>query len=1199
LLLINASLAATLTVSSGGTYSTIQSAVDAASNGDTVQVSSGTYSGCVDLSGKDLTLTGAGSGTTTISVSSCSSGALIMDSGEHATVTGLTIENSSGVGVLIDNAASVLFVDIVIESSGNVSSSIPVYGGGMIIQGSSDVDISGSTFEDNIADYGAGIFIEASTLSLSKVSFVTNDVGYSGGGIRADSGAELTLSGCTFDSNSTSLASGKGGAIAMSGDVVMTDYSSSFSNNFAGNYGGAISAESDVELELYGTLFDGNFVDRTAASPISGGAIYATAMETFEMDSVTFIDNVAYLYGGAIHCSGMNFGKTMTVKDSTFSGNEVQSKRGGALYIDAGTDLEIIDSVFDGNTAPEAGGALAFYTLYNTQDAVITGTTFTGNVTTSTSDAHGAGVFAYSFSASSSLEISDCSFTDNTAYLSGGGVYTSNVDNVTISGSTFEGNLASQIAMTSRGNFNGGAISIYAADTVALSTLSICDNTGDDGGGVYLDQVADFSMSNSIFVENTAGNDGGGLYLYDVDGEVGNNNFLGGSALLGGAVYFASGSAIDFWNNIVAYTASGTGVVADSTSGSTSSFTYNDWYSNTSSDRGGTLSFSTSTNGNITDDPDFSSYTLDGNCSNDSFILDSSSALIDAGDPSLSDPDGSDSDIGAYGGPGSQLVDDDGDGYYLIDDCDDSDADVNPGETEICDDKDNDCDGEVDNGASDATTVYPDEDGDGYGDTAGGELLCEVPSGYVTDGSDCNDSNSAVNPSASEVCDGIDNDCDGNTDDSSSTGLSTWYSDVDGDGYGSTFDIEESCTQPSGYVDNVTDCDDSDASIYPGADEYCDGDDNDCDGDTDEDGAVDAPSWYADLDGDGYGVSTFTKESCFKPSSYASVADDCDDGDSAINPGADEYCDGDDNDCDGSTDESDAIDASTYYDDSDGDGYGDASSSTTACSTPSGHVTSSDDCDDSDSTVNPGADEYCNGTDDDCDGEKDEDDALDALTFYVDSDSDGYGDVSVTASACYAPDGFVLDGTDCDDTQSSVSPGADEYCNGTDDDCDGEIDNDAVDSLSWYTDSDGDGYGDPSTELLDCDAVTGAVEDGTDCDDTDQQVNPGQEEVPYDGIDNDCDGADLTDADGDGYNGVEVGGDDCDDTDSSINPGASEVDGDGVDQDCDGSSEPGLDSDSDDDSKQGCSAAGGSGASVWVLLGMFGVLTRRRRAAHG
>ncbi|MEQ1564340.1 MAG: MopE-related protein [Myxococcota bacterium] len=82
-----------------------------------------------------------------------------------------------------------------------------------------------------------------------------------------------------------------------------------------------------------------------------------------------------------------------------------------------------------------------------------------------------------------------------------------------------------------------------------------------------------------------------------------------------------------------------------------------------------------------------------------------------------------------------------------------------------------------------------------------------------------------------------------------------------------------------------------------------------------------------------------------------------------------------------------------------------------------------------------------------------------------------------------------------------------------------------------------------------------------DCDDQSAQVFPGADEVPYDGIDQDCDGADLVDADRDGADALEVGGDDCDDLDAASHPGADEVPYDGVDQDCDGAD---LD-DQDDD----------------------------------
>jgi len=86
--------------------------------------------------------------------------------------------------------------------------------------------------------------------------------------------------------------------------------------------------------------------------------------------------------------------------------------------------------------------------------------------------------------------------------------------------------------------------------------------------------------------------------------------------------------------------------------------------------------------------------------------------------------------------------------------------------------------------------------------------------------------------------------------------------------------------------------------------------------------------------------------------------------------------------------------------------------------------------------VNPAAAEVCNDTDDDCDGGVDED-AADASTWYLDKDSDGFGDPATEVAACTAPTCFVADPTDCDDTSADTSPDAAETCNGVDDDCDG------------------------------------------------------------------------------------------------------------------------------------------------------------------
>lgn len=158
-------------------------------------------------------------------------------------------------------------------------------------------------------------------------------------------------------------------------------------------------------------------------------------------------------------------------------------------------------------------------------------------------------------------------------------------------------------------------------------------------------------------------------------------------------------------------------------------------------------------------------------------------------------------------------------------------------------------------------------------------------------------------------------------------------------------------------------------------------------------------------------------------------------------------------------------------------------------------------------------------------------------------------------------DGFVAE-DDCDDGDASRSPDAQETCDGVDEDCDGQVDDDPIDPLTWYSDSDGDGYGDMQTATEACEApATTWTNRGDDCDDTDVDSFPGGEEVPYDGADQDCDGADLTDVDGDGHAGSAVGGDDCDDGDPGVYPGAEETPYDGTDQDCSGGDEDDLDGD--------------------------------------
>jgi hypothetical protein len=354
--------------------------------------------------------------------------------------------------------------------------------------------------------------------------------------------------------------------------------------------------------------------------------------------------------------------------------------------------------------------------------------------------------------------------------------------------------------------------------------------------------------------------------------------------------------------------------------------------------------------------------------------------------------------------------------------------------------------------------------------------------------------------------------------------------DVDGDGYGDPAYAANTCAD---------DCDDTDPSVTVG------------------------DTYWADTDGDGFGDAASTTTECTLPSGYAENADDCDDSAAGTYPGADEWCDGVDTDCDGTLDEDDALDAATWYADTDGDGYGDAASTDVECSQPSGFVADDTDCDDSAAGTYPGADEWCDGVDTDCDGILDEDDALDAATWYADTDGDGYGDASSTDIECSQPSGFVADDTDCDDSAAGTYPGADEWCDGVDTDCDGTLDeDDALDAATWWLDADADGYGDASTTDIDCSEPSGFTDNDDDCDDGAATVYPGAPEVPYDGIDQDCDGDDVCDVDGDGFDSVDCpDGDDCDDGDADINPDAAETWYDGVDADCDDASDYDADGD--------------------------------------
>jgi len=296
-----------------------------------------------------------------------------------------------------------------------------------------------------------------------------------------------------------------------------------------------------------------------------------------------------------------------------------------------------------------------------------------------------------------------------------------------------------------------------------------------------------------------------------------------------------------------------------------------------------------------------------------------------------------------------------------------------------------------------STTWYEDFDSDTFGNPNVSQQSASQPPGYVADNTDCDDTDPLEFPGQ------------------------TWYKDLDGDTYSDGI-TQTQCNRPVDYyaaseLNGLTnDCDDNDATAFPGNPEVCDGVDNNCDGNIDEGVQIE---YFQDSDNDGFGNPNVSQFGCIAPPGFVEDDTDCDDTDPLEFPGQ------------------------IWFKDLDGDQYGDGTS-LFQCTRPSNYYASSElisvdlDCDDNNANAFPGNPEVCDGADNNCDGNIDE--GLPLNTYYLDSDSDTYGDPNTSTSACSAPAGYVSDSTDCDDSNAAINPGATEVCDGVDNNCDGTID---------------------------------------------------------------------------------------------------------------------------------------------------------------
>lgn len=513
-------------------------------------------------------------------------------------------------------------------------------------------------------------------------------------------------------------------------------------------------------------------------------------------------------------------------------------------------------------------------------------------------------------------------------------------------------------------------------------------------------------------------------------------------------------------------------------------------------------------------------------------------------------------------------------------DCDDDDPNRYPGNTEVCDpdNRDEDCDPR--------TFGFRDGDMDGEGDAA----CCNMDGGTLNCGDDCDDARSTVNTTAPEVCDTLDNDCDSDVDEGV---LVTYYEDMDGDMFGDADGATMlACARPDGFSDTPGDCDDMVPGVNPGVTERCemtaDVDDN-CDGTINEDCAC--------TEGE--------TRPCSLPGACAAGVETCDSGTwsttCSILPEV-EICDGIDNDCMGDIDEGLTV---VCYRDDDNDTYPSpvaaaenlcpASGRPEVGQCPIGFTNrvpggTEDDCDETRSSVNPGASEICiDGAvidlDDDCDGSIDE--GVSA-TCWVDADNDTFGPGGASMKRCTVSGRDAVGGcpftftnrepgtvgdseTDCDDSQFNINPDAMEVCDASmvDEDCDGAGNPPSICDCSGGETracSEGGFLGVCAGGIQTCTAGTWGS-----C-----SIPPAGTETACDGLDEDCDGATdetllttcYTDSDRDDYApagatatqvcacpmgttdrepvGMDV---DCDDGDINVNPGESEI-CDRIDNDC-------------------------------------------------
>jgi len=743
---------ATLSVSADGSasYSTIQDAIDAASNGDTISLAAGEYNDPFDFSGKSLTIVGSGVEGTLIDGRGEYDQLIWADDGEDVRFEALTLSNTYHQGiVLVDGSLEA--EDVVFYDMGS-----PDMYGGAISATDATITISSCVFEDNIGYDGGAIHASGSmSLYIEDTRFESNrGFGYTARevDIEVDEETGEVLSSTVV----VQERQGRGGAIHASGTGSVNIINSEFIDNRSRWVGGAVALRTfDGTANIDGSWFENNRSTRSHGGAIAawmaGPDVYefeefAEVFNTLTITGTTFMGNMTPSNsGGAIYAEGDFSGPVrLEIDDSDFLHNE-SGNDGGAIWAKRMYDEVIInDSVFDLNEA-RYGGALGF-----NQQVLFTGTNLDiSSNTASTSGgglyavdsvmvmlvdskirgnrartSQGGGVYGAYLDETYPAKFLRVTVSDNSSALEGGGVHYQSVVNSTIEESLIEGNEAGN------NSFGGGLFADNSAYVKIRNTM-LRSNTAHYGGGAYINDNADGSdFFNNIFLDNDA-RTGGGFALCNSPYTLFYNNTVAGNR----AMYESSGAAfynsqVDFRNNIFAHNTGGAALhMYDLNSAFYAELSHNNFYNNSPLDLGGELELSVlEDDGNMALDPHFAHYAPDLPGDEASMVLAASSPLIDAGDPLILDWDGTDSDVGAYGGDYLIVEDRDGDGHLSDVDCDDDDPTIYPGAEEVWyDGRNSDC----------AYSSDYDADGDGVLHPTGGGTDCDDTDATKAEAGDC------------------------------------------------------------------------------------------------------------------------------------------------------------------------------------------------------------------------------------------------------------------------------------------------------------------------------------------------------------------------------------------------------------------------------------------------------------------------------